>query len=162
MPLHIEILATDATDIILEAKNRMLLGDNIVLKIPCTHNGIVAINHLSKLGIRVNCTLIFSLSQAVSAMLAGASYISLCTEKLDDAGLDGFALVRDAVTARDKYLYRCEILCTSIRSLNHIDECIRNGADIAACTPSYFTQLLNHPLTNSELESFLEDYNKTI
>lgn len=162
LPLSVEVLATETEAMIAEAKELAKLGDNIVVKIPCTYSGISAITRLNKLGIRTNCTLIFSLAQANCAMLAGASYISPFIGRLEDIGADGLGLVSDCVAARDKYTYRTEIICTSIRSTAHIEECIRRGADIATCPPDYFAQLVSHPLTDKGLDQFMADYHKSI
>ncbi len=158
LPLSVGVIATETEAIIEEAKDLARLGDNIVVKIPCTYNGIAAIARLNKLGIRTNCTLIFSLAQANCAMLAGASYISIFIGRLEDIGKDGLGLIGECVDARDKYSYRTEIIGTSIRNVQHIEECIKREADIVTCTPEYFAQLTSHPLTEKGIDQFMNDY----
>jgi len=158
IPLSVEVTATKSDAICHEAVALASIADSVVVKIPCNAEGIRAISLLSRQGVKTNCTLVFSLVQAVSAMRAGADYISPFIGRLEDRGEDGLGLIADCVNARDRYGFDTEIICTSIRNINHITECIRLGADIVTCTPEYFSQLVNHPLTDQGLEKFLADY----
>jgi len=67
-----EVLATDYDAMIAEGEYLSSLHHQIVVKIPCTKEGLKAIRYLSEQGIRTNCTLIFSAGQALLAAKAGA------------------------------------------------------------------------------------------
>ena len=73
---------------------------------------------------------------------------------------DGVGLVGDIVRMYRTYDYKTQVLAASIRNTKHIIECVEVGADVATCPLSAIKGLLNHPLTDSGLKKFLEDYKK--
>ena len=155
-----EVIATDLDEIITEGEELAGLHDRIVVKVPIIKEGIKAINHFSKNGIRTNCTLVFSAGQALLAAKAGATYVSPFIGRLDDISTDGLNLIADIRTIYDNYLYETEILAASVRHPMHIHQCALIGADVITAPLSAITALLNHPLTDSGLKQFLADYNK--
>ena len=122
--------------------------------------GIKAIKYFSGKGIRTNCTLVFSPGQALLATKAGATYVSPFVGRLDDIASDGIELVRKIVEMYDYYDYETQVLAASIRSTQHIIQCVEAGADVATCPLSAIKGLLKHPLTDSGLATFLADYKK--
>ena len=130
------------------------------MKVPCIDDGIKAIKYFSDKGIRTNCTLIFSLGQALLAAKAGATYVSPFIGRLDDIGEDGVALVAKIVDVFRYYGYETQVLAASIRNVSHIMQCLQVGADVATCPLNAIKGLLKHPLTDSGLAQFLEDYKK--
>ena len=136
------------------------LNPHIVVKVPCIADGIKAIKHFTEKGIRTNCTLVFSVGQALLAAKAGATYVSPFVGRLDDICEDGVGLVGDIVRMYRTYDYKTQVLAASIRNTKHIIECVEVGADVATCPLSAIKGLLNHPLTDSGLKKFLEDYKK--
>nr|NIR66482.1 fructose-6-phosphate aldolase [candidate division Zixibacteria bacterium]NIR68407.1 fructose-6-phosphate aldolase [candidate division KSB1 bacterium]NIT54985.1 fructose-6-phosphate aldolase [Fodinibius sp.]NIS48068.1 fructose-6-phosphate aldolase [candidate division Zixibacteria bacterium]NIU16182.1 fructose-6-phosphate aldolase [candidate division Zixibacteria bacterium] len=121
--------------------------------------GIKAIKTLSDEGIRTNCTLCFSATQALLAAKAGATYISPFIGRLDDISDDGMQLIEDVVTVYDNYGFETEVLAASIRHPMHVLESARLGADVATMPLNVIDQLLHHPLTDRGLERFLDDWN---
>lgn len=158
--LSAEVIATDHKGMMKEAKALANLSPNIVVKIPCTVEGIKTVKKLSLKGISTNCTLIFSLQQCLMAMKAGATYVSPFIGRLEDQGDIGINLIADAIAMKNNYGFNSQIICTSVRNLHHIKECIRLGADIITCTYDFLPKLINHPLTETGLDQFLSDYNK--
>ncbi len=136
------------------------LHSNIVVKVPCIADGIKAIKYFSEKGIRTNCTLIFSPGQALLAAKAGATYVSPFVGRLDDIASDGIELVEKIVDMFNYYGFETQVLAASIRSTQHIIQCIEAGADVATCPLSAIKGLLNHPLTDSGLQKFLADHKK--
>ncbi|HKK44467.1 MAG TPA: transaldolase family protein, partial [Balneolaceae bacterium] len=130
-----------------------------VVKVPLIKDGIKAIKTLSDEGIRTNCTLCFSATQALLAAKAGATYISPFIGRLDDISDDGMQLIADVVTIYDNYGYDTEVLAASIRHPMHVLEAARLGADVATMPLKVIDQLLHHPLTDRGLEKFLADWN---
>ena len=126
----------------------------------CTADGIKAIRHFTTKGIRTNCTLVFSPGQALLAAKAGATYVSPFVGRLDDISSDGIALVAQIVKMYSYYGYSTEVLAASIRTTQHIIQCLEVGADVATCPLSAIKGLLRHPLTDSGLATFLADYHK--
>ncbi|HLR24969.1 MAG TPA: transaldolase family protein, partial [Fodinibius sp.] len=123
-------------------------------------DGIKAIRSLSDEGIRTNCTLCFSATQALLAAKAGATYISPFIGRLDDISDDGMQLIADIVTIYENYGYETEVLAASIRHPMHVLESARLGADVATMPLKVIDQLLHHPLTDSGLERFLADWDE--
>ena len=155
-----EVIATDYAGMIREGEELAALHPNIVVKVPCIADGIKAIKYFSGKGIRTNCTLVFSPGQALLAAKAGATYVSPFVGRLDDIASDGIELVSKIVDMYSYYGYQTQVLAASIRSTQHIIQCIDAGADVATCPLSAIEGLLNHPLTQSGLEKFLADYKK--
>ena len=155
-----EVIATDYEGMIREGIELSALNPHIVVKVPCTSDGIKAIRHFSENGIRTNCTLVFSVGQALLAAKAGATYVSPFVGRLDDICEDGVALVAAIVRMYRYYHYETKVLAASIRNLRHIVACVEVGADVATCPLGVIKGLLNHPLTDSGLKQFLDDYQK--
>lgn len=155
-----EVIATDYEGMIQEGEELAALNPHIVVKVPCTENGIKAVKYFSEKGIRTNCTLIFSGGQALLAAKAGATYVSPFVGRLDDICSDGIALVAQIVEMYQYYDYKTQVLAASIRNTMHIMQCVEAGADVATCPLNAILGLLKHPLTDSGLEKFLEDYKK--
>lgn len=153
-----EVIATDYEGMIKEGKELAALSPHIVVKVPCTVDGIRAIKYFSQKGIRTNCTLVFSEGQALLAAKAGATYVSPFVGRLDDVGQDGVDLVHAIVQLYSCYKYPTEVLAASIRSSMHIVQCAESGADVVTCPLSAIKGLLNHPLTDAGLQKFLADY----
>ncbi len=155
-----EVIATDYEGMIREGKELAALNPHIVVKVPCIADGIRAIKYFTDHGIRTNCTLVFSVGQALLAAKAGATYVSPFIGRLDDIGEDGVQLVAAIVECYRYYDYKTEVLAASVRHTKHILECLQVGADVATCPLSAIKGLLVHPLTDSGLAKFLEDYKK--
>ena len=161
-PISGEVKATthDAEGMIAEGRKIAAIHPNMVVKIPMTVEGLKATKVLSGEGIKVNVTLIFTANQALLAARAGATYVSPFVGRLDDICEDGIALVGKIVEMYRYYGYTTQVLAASIRHTAHIMQCIEVGADVATCPLSAIKGLLNHPLTDSGLKKFLEDYKR--
>lgn len=155
-----EVIALDFEGMIREGKELAALHPQIVVKVPITKDGIKAIKYFSDHGIRTNCTLVFSVGQALLAAKAGATYVSPFIGRLDDVSTDGVALIRQIVEVYNYYEYETKVLAASIRHTMHIVQCLEAGADVATCPLSAIVGLLNHPLTDIGLQKFMEDYKK--
>jgi transaldolase len=154
-----EVVSTEYDEIVSEARHLADIADNVVVKVPLIKDGIKAIKTLSDEGIRTNCTLCFSATQALLAAKAGATYISPFIGRLDDISSDGMQLIADVVNIYDNYGYETEVLAASIRHPMHVLESARLGADVATIPLKVIEQLLHHPKTDSGLERFLDDWN---
>ncbi len=155
-----EVISTDFEGMIKEAEELVKIAPNIVVKIPMIQDGIKAIKYLSNKGIKTNCTLVFSVGQALLAAKAGATYVSPFIGRLDDISTDGLQLISDIRLVFDNYGYTTEILAASIRHTMHIIDCAKIGADVVTSPLKPILGLLKHPLTDIGLEKFLADYNK--
>ncbi|NDW44947.1 fructose-6-phosphate aldolase [Ruegeria sp. PrR005] len=156
-PVSAEVTATDAETMIAEGRKLVEIAGNIAVKVPLTWDGLKACKVLSDDGHMVNVTLCFSANQALLAAKAGATFISPFIGRLDDINLDGMELIEDIRTIYDNYGFETQILAASIRSVNHILDSARIGADVITAPPSVIKAMVNHPLTDKGLDAFLAD-----
>lgn len=157
-PVSAEVTCYDYEGMVDQARDLAKWSDNIVVKIPMTEDGLKAIHTLSKEGIKTNCTLIFSLSQGIMAMKAGATYISPFMGRIDDMGESGAKLVSELRDVIDIYGYDSQIIAASIRHIGHLEEAALAGAHIATIPGTLFEKLWSHPLTDAGIESFKKDW----
>lgn len=153
-----EVVAMDYKGMMQEAHELARIHDNVVVKIPLILDGIKAIKTLTDEGIKTNCTLCFSSTQALVAAKAGATYISPFIGRLDDISTSGMELVGQIVQIYANYGLETEVLAASIRHPMHVVESALAGADVATMPLSVIKQLIKHPLTDSGLERFLADW----
>ena len=159
-PISAEVVATDAPGMIAEGRHWAKLHDNIVVKCPCTTEGLKATRALSSEGYRVNMTLVFSPTQALLAAKAGARFVSPFVGRLDDIATPGMELVGDIVQIFGNYGFECEVLAASLRHPMHVVEAAKMGAHIGTMPYAVFTALVKHPLTDIGLKRFLDDWEK--
>lgn len=157
-PVSAEVTSYDCKGMVEQARVLSKWAENIVVKIPMTEEGLKAINILSKEKIKTNCTLIFSVSQGLMAMKAGATYISPFMGRIDDMGESGAKLVSELRDVIDIYGYDSKIIAASIRHIGHLEEAALAGAHIATIPGTLFEKLWSHPLTDAGIESFKKDW----
>ena len=156
-----EVSALDSEKMVREGMKLSEIAKNVTVKLPITWDGLSACNTLSKKGISVNMTLCFSSSQALLAAKAGAEYVSPFIGRLDDLNLEGIDLISDIKLIYSHYKFSTKILAASIRTTNHVKQCARLGADVATIPLDVFEKLIKHPLTDSGLNQFTADWEKT-
>ncbi|RTE52494.1 fructose-6-phosphate aldolase [Arenibacter aquaticus] len=155
-----EVISTDYKEMIKEGEELAELHEQIVVKVPMIKDGVKAIKYFSDKGIRTNCTLVFSCGQALLAAKAGAAYVSPFIGRLDDISTDGLNLISEIRHIYDNYAFETQILAASVRHTMHVIDCAKIGADVMTGPLSAIEGLLKHPLTDSGLAKFLEDYKK--
>ena len=155
-----EVISTDFEGMIKEGKKLAALHPQIVVKVPVTKDGIKAIKYFTDNGIKTNCTLVFSVGQALLAAKAGATYVSPFVGRLDDNSTDGVELVERIIDVYNYYEFETQVIASSIRHTMHIVKCMEVGADVATCPLSAILGLLNHPLTDIGIAQFIADYKK--
>lgn len=153
-----EVIATDYEGMIKEGEELAHLHPQIVVKVPMTEAGLKAISYFTKKNIPTNCTLVFSVGQALLAAKAGATFVSPFIGRLDDISHNGLHLIQEIREVYDNYGFQTEILAASVRHTMHIIDCAKIGADIITAPLSAIKGLLQHPLTDIGLEKFLKDY----
>jgi transaldolase len=155
-----EVVGTTVEEILREGREIASWSPNVVVKVPMTPAGIAATRQLTREGIRVNMTLVFSPTQALLAAKAGASYISVFVGRVDDVSSEGMRTIEDAVQIVENYGFDSEVLVASIRHPMHVVEAARLGAHIATMPFKVMEQLFQHPLTDIGLQRFLDDWRK--
>lgn len=159
-PISSEVVATDLEGMLEEGRRYAKWHKNVYVKVPMTAAGLQACYVLSKEGISVNVTLIFSASQALLAAKAGATLISPFIGRLDDISQDGMGLIAEILEIFSQYRYPTQVLVASIRHPRHVVDSARLGADIATMPPEVMEKLIQHPLTDKGLAAFLADWEK--
>lgn len=155
-----EVVSTDYEGIVNEAREIAKWHEHVVVKIPMIPAGIQAISTLSKEGIRVNCTLIFSANQALLAAKAGAYIVSPFAGRIDDMGQDSFDTMAEIRQVFDNYQLDTQILFASTRSARHVIQAATLGCDICTMPADILEKMFHHPLTDNGLEKFLKDWEK--
>jgi transaldolase len=155
-----EVIATETSAMLDEARRLARIHKNIVVKCPLTRDGIRATAALSKEGIRVNVTLCFTPGQALLAAKAGAYFVSPFVGRLDDVGYTGMDLVRSITHIFKNYGFPTQVLAASLRSPTHVIDAAAAGAHIGTMPFKVMDMLFNHPLTDKGLQQFLADYEK--
>lgn len=155
---EVKATTTDAEGMIKEGREIAAIHPNMIVKIPMTVEGLKAVKVLSAEGIKTNVTLIFSANQALLAARAGATYVSPFLGRLDDISMPGIDLVRNISEIFNIYGIETEIIAASVRNPIHITDCALAGADIATVPYSVIVQCTKHPLTDSGIEKFQQDY----
>lgn len=157
-PISAEVVSLKHDEMVEEAKELAKIHKNIIIKVPMTEEGLIAVKELHAMGIKTNVTLIFTSTQALLAAKAGASYVSPFLGRLDDISTDGLNLIEEIMDIFGNYDYDTEVIAASIRHPMHVVECARLGCDIATIPYKVFKQMLHHPLTDSGIEKFLKDW----
>jgi len=159
-PVSAEVIATESAAMIAEGRERARIGENIVVKLPCTVDGLRACKALTDEGIRTNMTLCFQPLQALMVAKAGAFLVSPFIGRLDDIGEDGMDLIVRIRQIYDNYGLETKVLAASIRHPQHMLACAVAGADVATVPFKVIQQFMQHPLTDIGLERFVADYRK--
>lgn len=159
-PVSLEVIGIKTEEILDEAHRLKKYGQNVVVKVPMTPEGVTAVNKLNAEGINTNVTLVFSVNQAIVAAKAGASYVSPFIGRLDDYGHEGMTVVKEIVQIFKNYQFKTEVLVASIRHPLHIIESAKIGAHIVTLPPDILGKMMAHPLTDKGLSTFLSDWEK--
>jgi len=157
--LSIEVMGESSSDLISNGMNvNQNYGNVATVKLPCTIEGLKACKHLTNIGIRVNMTLVFSVSQAILCALAGATYISPFIGRMDDNSLSGLSLIADISKVYKKQFINTIILAASVRDVQSVGKAFELGADICTIPPKVMDKMANHVLTDVGLEQFNRDF----
>jgi len=160
-PVSAEAMAEDTAGMVKEAVEIASIAPQIHVKIPMTPDGMRAVQILEKeKNVRVNVTMIFSSTQAFLAMKAGCTFASIVLSRLDAVGNESDVLVKDAVTIKKNYGFTSQVLAASLKTQNHMINCLRAGCDIVTIPQDLFWQLFKHPLTDGGLAQFKKDWEK--
>jgi transaldolase len=159
-PVSLEVVGITAEEMIEEAHRLKKYGQNVVVKIPMIPDGMKAVKKLKAEGVETNVTLIFSANQAILAAKAGAAYVSPFIGRLDDAGQEGMAVIREIVQIFKNYQFDTNVLVASVRHPLHVIEAGKIGAHVVTLPPEILGKMMSHPLTDKGLSAFLSDWEK--
>jgi transaldolase len=159
-PVSAEVISTDYAGMMREGREHVKIAPQIVVKLPCTTDGVRACKAFSDEGVKTNLTLCFQSLQALMVAKAGAFLVSPFIGRLDDVGEDGMELIRTIRAVYDNYNFKTKVLAASVRHTNHLLHCALAGADVATCPLKVIQDCLKHPLTDQGIEKFIADYKK--
>jgi transaldolase len=159
-PISAETISLDSEGMVKEGKDFAKIHKNIVIKVPMTPEGMKACRALTKQGIKVNTTLVFSANQALLAAKARTFLVSPFLGRLDDIGEKGTDLIKEIRQIYDNYGFKSQILAASIRSPDHVKECALAGADVITIPYKVYEQMFKHGLTDKGIKKFLDDWDK--
>ncbi|OGH87988.1 MAG: fructose-6-phosphate aldolase [Candidatus Magasanikbacteria bacterium RIFOXYC2_FULL_42_28] len=159
-PVSAEVISLEADKMVAEGNVFSAWHKNVIVKVPCTPDGLKATKILEGQGIKVNVTLVFSVNQVLLCAKAGASFISPFVGRLDDAGEDGMKMIAESVVLLKNYNYESQIIVASVRSLEHAKQAAILGAHIATIPFKILEQMTKHPLTDAGITKFLADWEK--
>tara|TARA_B100000700_G_scaffold97799_1_gene109994 strand:+ start:4771 stop:5427 length:657 start_codon:yes stop_codon:yes gene_type:complete len=153
-----EVVAETADEMVEQAQPYIALSDNVTIKVPCTREGLKACYELHNDGILTNVTLVFSVSQAILAAKAGASYVSPFVGRVDDNSFGGLCLVKDIANTYKRHDVETQILAASIRNVRDVGRAFEYGANVCTIPVKVFDKMYDHVLTREGLELFNNDY----
>ncbi len=159
--LHAQVIGKSAEDMIKEAKYlNETIGGNFYVKIPVTKEGIKAIRVLSKEGINITATAIFTAQQALMAAVSGAKFVAPYVNRIDNISGNGVEVVKDIIEELKLYNLDCKVLAASFKNVQQVQELSRNGVHSVTVNPDIMDKMLEHPLTDWSVDQFINDWEK--
>tara|TARA_Y100000389_G_C17304444_1_gene434663 strand:+ start:181 stop:834 length:654 start_codon:yes stop_codon:yes gene_type:complete len=153
-----EVVADTMEEMLEQAQEFVTISPAITIKVPCTVEGLKACKELSKIGVKTNVTLVFSVSQAILAAKAGATYVSPFVGRLNDNSFSGIALIQSIAETYAVHRVNTKVLAASVREVHQVGRCFASGADICTIPPKVFWGMYKHILTDNGLEQFQKDW----
>jgi transaldolase len=144
-----------------EAEKLAAISPNFVIKVQCVEPAFQTIKELKEMGIRVNCTLIFSAMQALQAMRSGAYYVSPFIGWKESNAEEVRGFIQDVVAIRDNFDYETEVLVAAVRNGRQIVDAAVAGADIVTAGLPVYQAGVEHPYTNDGIQKFISFWDKT-
>jgi transaldolase len=156
-PVSAEVVSDTAREMVAEGRALAGLDDRVVVKVPFSAEGLAATRELAADGIPVNETLVFSAAQALLTAEAGATYVSCFMGRLDDISVNSESVLEEIIGAlgpdRD-----AQVLAASLRNPMHAVIAARLGSDVATVPAKVLKAMLAHPLTESGIAKFADDW----
>ncbi len=160
-PVSVEGIGERAEEMVRDGKEFAAWSKNVVVKVPMTKEGMIAVKRLREEGVKTNVTLVFSAAQALLAAKAGADYVSPFVGRLDDMGEDGMALIEEILEVYANYEFETQVIVASVRHPMHVVEAAEMGAHCATVPPEVFEKLFLHKMTDDGIKRFMEDWKNT-
>lgn len=158
-PVSAEVISLEHKEMLREGFELAKIAPQVVIKVPMTEEGMIAVNRFAAEGIKTNVTLVFNSLQALLAAKAGATMVSPFVGRLDDIGSNGMDLIAQIVQVYQNYDFATEVLVASIRNPIHLQEAAEIGANIATIPFKVMQQMTQHPLTDKGIKQFMDDWN---
>lgn len=162
-PVSVEVdpNLTDWEQIVDQGLELSKISSNFVIKVGVSEQGFKAIRELSHQGVRVNATLIFSVSQAWQAARAGAAFVSPFIAWKEQHGDPAGSLIPDVAVMLENYEYPAEIIAAAIRNSRQIADAALAGAHCVTAAKAVYQDSFRNPYTVMGEEMFQAAWNAT-
>lgn len=161
--ISMEVVGENSSSLVRQGLNLIdEFGPASTIKLPCCTYGLQACKRLTDNGVRVNMTLVFSVSQAILCSIAGATYVSPFIGRMDDNSLDGLGLISDIACLFRSKEVNTKVLAASVRDVSSVGKAFEYGADICTIPVSVYDKMSSHVLTAAGIEQFNSDWNDTM
>ena len=157
-----EVVADTAEEMLSQAQKYYSISPAVTIKVPCTVEGLKACKFLSKQGIQTNVTLVFSVSQAILASKAGATYISPFVGRWMDNSIDGIELIKNIRNVFNHSKTNTKILGASLRDVRQVEQSALAGADVVTIPPVVFWSMYKNIMTEKGIDLFQKDWNEVL
>ncbi|MCC6759549.1 MAG: transaldolase [Candidatus Omnitrophica bacterium] len=163
LPVSLEVTTNDPQGMITQAKELATWGKNVVVKITVHGpkgelDNMAVIHELeTKHNIRVNVTAMMSAQQCFVAALAGASYVSILSGRVNNMGYNSVEEIKKLRHLLDRFQLKAKIIAASTREVLNVVEWLSAGADIVTVTPNFIEGMIVHPYTKETVQMFLND-----
>ncbi|WP_225759959.1 fructose-6-phosphate aldolase [Leclercia sp. Marseille-Q4284] len=156
--LFAQTMSRDADGMVAEARRLSASFPNIVVKIPVTAEGLVAIKALKKEGITTLGTAVYSAAQGLLAALAGAKYIAPYVNRVDAQGGDGIRTVQELQSLLELHAPESMVLAASFKTPRQALDCLLAGCEAITLPIDVAQQMLNTPAVGSAIDKFEQDW----
>ncbi|WMC91293.1 transaldolase family protein [Kineothrix sp. MB12-C1] len=153
-----EVMGDTFEEMKAEAEKIANINKDIVIKINFSQEGLMLCKYLNGVGIKSAITLIFSVSQVVAAINAGASYIFPFVGRNDENGYNGLEIVSQIQQMIHRNRMNTKVVAASIKNIYQLEQLALADIDYAAIPYDLFVKSLKHSLTESGLQTFRKDW----
>lgn len=154
--LYLQVLAQDHEGIIRETKYLMSLSPNIIVKIPATPEGLIAIRMLKEEGIDTLATAIYSVNQALMAANCGAAYVAPYVNRMNNLEIDGIQATLDIKKVFDEQHINCTIIAASFKSTAQVQKLLVNGIEAVTIGADLFEKVVCNKEAVQAAEEFAD------
>lgn len=160
-PLSVEVTTNEPAEMLQQARRFAGWANNVVVKIPVINEQgepcLDVVGQLRREGIRVNVTACLSFGQAMLAVKAEASYVSIFAGRIADEGNDASVIVRATRSWINDWGYDARIIVGSIRGVIDIQQAALAGAHVVTVAPDLLLKLVDHKYSRETVRQFVAD-----
>lgn len=157
--LHVQVVSETTDDIVDEAHYILRrLGSDVFIKIPVSAEGLPAIKRLAAEGVNITATAIYSALQGILAVLAGAKYIAVYYNRMENNCTDPNMVIREIRSFIDNSHSDAKILAASFKNVSQVMEAYTNGAQSVTVNPSVIHAGLGMASIGDAVRSFANDF----
>lgn len=157
--LHVQVVSNTTESIIEEAHYILKrLGSDVFIKIPVSAAGLPAIKALAAEGVNITATAIYSALQGILAVLAGAKYIAVYYNRMENNCTDPNLVIREIRGFIDNSGSTSRILAASFKNVSQVMEAYTNGAQSVTVNPTIIRAGLGMASIDEAVKVFANDF----